>query len=66
MINDGQNGTESRYVASPGARSRMEASPATDDRHESMANNGRTNWAWGNGRLGYDWMDSHYLPTDFA
>ncbi|WP_268963929.1 hypothetical protein [Paraburkholderia haematera] len=44
----------------------MEASLATDDRPESMAMNGRTNWAWANGRLGYDWMDSHYLVTDFA
>ncbi|MFM0212355.1 hypothetical protein PQQ96_33735 [Paraburkholderia sediminicola] len=39
---------------------------ATEDRRESMANNGRTNWAWAHGRAGYDWMDSHYLSTDFA
>jgi len=57
---------ETRYVASPAEEGRMEAKLATDDRPESMANNGWTNWAWGNGRSSYDWMDSHYLPTDFA
>jgi hypothetical protein len=66
MTNDGQNGTEARYVASPGGRGRVEANLATDDRPESMANNDRTNWAWANGRSGYDWMDSHYLFTDVA
>ncbi|CAE6799115.1 hypothetical protein R69888_05121 [Paraburkholderia haematera] len=66
MTHDRQNGTETRYVAPPGEGSRVEASLATDDRPESMAMNGRTNWAWANGRLGYDWMDSHYLVTDFA
>ena len=66
MTHDGQNGTETRYVACPGDRSKVEANLATDDRLESMANNSRTNWAWANGSSSYDWMDSYYLLTDFA
>lgn len=66
MTNDGQNGTRTRYVESPEHGGRMEANPAADNRPESVANHGRTNWAWANGRSGYDWMDSHYLFTDVA
>ncbi|MCX4173727.1 MULTISPECIES: hypothetical protein [Paraburkholderia] len=44
----------------------METNLATDDRPDTVANHGRTNWAWANGRSGYDWMDSHYLCTDVA
>ena len=66
MTNDGQNGTKMRYVELHGEGGRQEANLAADDGPESMANNGRTNWAWENGRLAYDWMDSYHLPTDFA
>lgn len=55
-----------RYVELHGEGGRQEANLAADDGPESMANNGRTNWAWENGRLAYDWMDSYHLPTDFA
>jgi hypothetical protein len=66
MTNDGQNGTETRYVEPQGEGVRTEANLGTDDRPERMVDNGRTNWAWANGSSSYDWMDSHYLPTDFA
>jgi hypothetical protein len=66
MTNDGQNGPEPRYIESPEDRGRIEANLATDKCPESVANRVRTNWAWANGRLGYDWMDSHYLFTGVA
>ncbi len=66
MTNDGQNGPETRHVESPEDGGRMETNLATDDRPDTVANHGRTNWAWANGRSGYDWMDSHYLCTDVA
>jgi hypothetical protein len=66
MTNDAQNRTETRHVESPGKASAIEADQAKDDRLESAANHVRTNWAWANGRWGYDWMDSHYLLTDFT
>ena len=64
MMNNRQKGMATRYVEPMGGR--MEAPQATEDHSENMASSSGTNWAWGNGRLGYDWMDSHYLPTDFA
>ena len=66
MTHDGQNGTETRYVESPEDGGRMEANLAADSRLDSVADPGRTNWAWANGRSGYDWMDSHYLFTNVA
>ncbi|SIO70965.1 hypothetical protein SAMN05444172_7286 [Burkholderia sp. GAS332] len=66
MTHDGQNGTETRYVEAPEDGGRLEASLAADSSPESVADHGRTNWAWANGRSGYDWMDLHYLVTDVA
>lgn len=66
MTNHGQNGTETQYVEPQGEGSGRGANLATGERPESRANNGRANWAWANGSSSYDWMDSHYLRTDFA
>ena len=67
--NDGQNAMQAQCVGPTGATgegSRMDANLTKGDHLESMVNNGRSNWAWANGRSSYDWMDSYSLLTDFA
>ncbi|RKT27007.1 hypothetical protein B0G69_2811 [Paraburkholderia sp. RAU2J] len=66
MTNDGQNGTQTQYLAPQAKDGRTEANLATVDRPASRANDGRTNWAWASGSSSYDWMDSHPLVTDLA
>jgi hypothetical protein len=64
MINDRHHATKTRDGASLDKRSSSEAMLATVHRPEAKGKNGRTNWAWANTRLGYDWMDAHYHVTD--